>query len=158
MTAIKFSDDLVGEVCGHIALGKSLRQIEKLNGMPSTSAIIKWLAQGDAYIAAGEVENPKAKFVAQYARAREAQADYLADEILDIADDSQYDLTTDENGREIVNTNHIQRDRLRVDSRRWLAGKLKPKKYGDKQQVEQSGPDGGPIETVNTINLNFVKP
>lgn len=141
----EFSEEVVGEVCAHLALGKSLRQIERIAGMPSTSAIIKWLAQGDACIAAGVLDDPKAKFVAQYARAREAQADYLADEILDIADDSQYDIAVDADGKEIVNTNHIQRDRLRVDSRKWLAGKLKPKKYGEKQQVEQSGPDGGPI-------------
>jgi hypothetical protein len=155
---IEFSDDVALRICGLLAEGNSLRRIERMEGMPTKSAILMWLLQAEQLKAAGELTHPKVTFLDHYARAREVQADCLADEILEIADESQFDTATDDQGKEIVNMNHIQRDRLRVDSRKWLAGKLRPKKYGEKQQVEQSGPDGGPIETVNTIKLEFVKP
>lgn len=132
---VDFSPDLVAEVCGLISVGNSLRKIERMEGMPTKAAIMKWLLEGEAYKANGEPEHPKAVFVDQYARAREVQADTLAEEILEIADDSTFDTALDENGKVIVNMEHIQRDRLRVDSRKWLAGKLRPKKYGDKVQV-----------------------
>lgn len=63
-----------------------------------------------------------------YARACEDRADLMADEILSIADN------TDNRDNVIV-----QRDRLRVDSRKWLLAKLQPKKYGDKIEHEHSG-------------------
>lgn len=46
-----------------------------------------------------------------------------------------------------------KRDRLRVDTRKWLASKLKPKKYGDKVDLTHSGPGGKPIETVSRVEL-----
>jgi hypothetical protein len=83
-------------VCGHISLGLSLRKIEAIDGMPTKSAIMMWLLQGETLKAAGEEKNPKAVFVDQYARAREVQADSLADDIITIADDSQYDTVTED--------------------------------------------------------------
>lgn len=74
--------------------------------------------------------------IQQYARAREAQADKFADEIIAIADDGTRDTFTDENGNERTNQEVIARSRLRVDARKWLAGKMAPKKYGDKLDVE----------------------
>jgi hypothetical protein len=75
-------------------------------------------------------------FREQYARARDAQADTLADEIIDIADDGSNDWMEREleSGKtiEVVNAEHISRSKLRVDARKWVAAKLKPKKYGDK--------------------------
>lgn len=64
-----------------------------------------------------------AEFSAQYARAKLIQADLLAEDCLDIADDS-----TPEN---------VTVDRLRIDSRKWLASKLLPKQYGDRVLLEQ---------------------
>jgi hypothetical protein len=74
------------------------------------------------------------EFRHQYARAREAQADFLAEEILQIADDGENDTYATENGP-AVNHDVVQRSRLRVDARKWLASKLAPKKYGDKLAV-----------------------
>ena len=72
----------------------------------------------------------------QYARAREAQADKLVEDILAIADDGSNDTYTDEEGFERTNHDVIARSRLRVDARKWLAGKMAPKKYGDKLEIE----------------------
>jgi hypothetical protein len=86
-----------------------------------------------------------AKFREQYARAREAQADAIFDEILDIADDGSNDWMErrreDGSVDEVVNHEHIQRSKLRVDARKWMAGKLAPKKYGEKVQLDHGVTD-----------------
>ncbi|MCK5600579.1 terminase [Candidatus Pacearchaeota archaeon] len=93
----------------------------------------------------------------RYARAKEAQADFMADEMLDIADDGRNDWMKrhQANGEsvEVVNNEVIQRSKLRIDARKWLASKLKPKKYSEKLQQEISGPGGGPVQTNATINF-----
>jgi hypothetical protein len=95
---VGFSEDIAARICGLISEGLSLRKIEMKEGMPTKSAVLSWLLQGEAYKANGEPTHPKAPFLDQYARAREVQADCLADDIISIADDSQYDLTTDDSG------------------------------------------------------------
>ncbi len=100
--------------------------------MPARSTVIGWLFDGE-----------HEDFMDQYARAREAQAEARADEIVDIADDESGDFTTDEDGKRVVNHEQIQRSRLRVDARKWIAAKLLPKRYGDK--LQHTGEGGGPI-------------
>lgn len=95
--------EMARAICEAIASGKSLRRILSRAGMPSYAAVCVWLREDRV-------------FQDNYARAREAQADYLAEEIIEIADG---------NG-------DVQRDRLRIDARIWYAGKLRPKKYGEK--------------------------
>lgn len=75
------------------------------------------------------------EFLQLYARAKERQADRLAAEILDISDETSKDTLRSEDGDEYANNEWIARSRLRVDSRKWLASKLLPKKYGDKLDV-----------------------
>jgi hypothetical protein len=100
--------------------------------MPGVSTVYRWLSD-------------KPEFRDMYARAREDQADTLADQIVEIADQKEGDYGVDGDGVLVANTDHIQRAKLRVDARKWVAAKLKPKKYGDKLSTEHSGPDGGPI-------------
>jgi hypothetical protein len=83
-------------------------------------------------------------FSAQYARAKLFQADLLAEEMLDIADDGTNDWmeTFGDDGESIgwkINGEHVQRSRLRIDTRKFLAAKLLPKQYGDK--VEEKNPN-----------------
>jgi len=122
------SQEVFDRICERIAGGESLRSICQDEDMPATSTVCKWLAEHDG-------------FSEQYARAREAQADAIFDEILDIADDGRNDWM-ERNGEEsagwAANGEHIQRSRLRIDSRKWMAGKLKPKKYGEKLEHEHS--------------------
>lgn len=76
-------------------------------------------------------------FRVQYAQAKVDQADILAEECVDIADEDALDVRIDpETGFETCNTEFIARSRLRIDTRKWLAGKLLPKQYGDAKQVE----------------------
>ena len=113
-----YTVELAEMICREIAAGKSLNRILKAKGMPDYSTVSRWL------ILHSEFRN-------NYARAREDQADTLADEIIDIADDSLRDHTEDGE----VNAENIQRSRLMVDARKWVASKLKPKKYGERLEL-----------------------
>ena len=125
-----FSQEIADKICEGIADGKSLRSICQAEEMPAKSSVFKWLSQHK-------------EFADQYARAREAQADALFDEILEIADDGRNDSYTDEDGNERTNQDVIARSRLRVDARKWMAGKLRPKKYGEK--LELAGDPQNPL-------------
>lgn len=73
-------------------------------------------------------------FSERYAEAKRHQVDVLVEEILDIADDKSNDETTNDEGKIICNTEYLNRSRLRIDTRKWLAAKLMPKIYGDRVQ------------------------
>ena len=120
---------IASAICERIAKGESLRGICEDAEMPAASTVFKWL-------------NEQPSFSEQYARAREAQADTIFDEILDIADDARNDWMErrgEEDAGWQANGEHIQRSKLRIDARKWMAGKLRPKKYGEKIDIEHSG-------------------
>lgn len=94
--------------------------------------------------------------VEQYARAREAQADKLTEDMLEIADDASGDTMMTENGPR-MDAEYVARSRLRVDARKWLASKMAPKRYGDKLTAELTGKDGAPIE-ITQIQRVIVDP
>jgi hypothetical protein len=122
----EFTEDKADAICERLADGESLRSICLDTGMPSQPAVFRWLAANET-------------FRKQYAIAREAQADSLFDEMLDIADDTSLDTRKGKDGDEQPNTEWITRSRLRVETRKWMAGKLRPKVYGDKIDVEHGG-------------------
>lgn len=137
----EFAQETADAICERIADGESLRSICKSDEMPACSTVFKWLAASQS-------------FAEQYARAREAQADALFDEILDIADDGSNDWMVkngadDENLGWRENGEALRRSVLRVDARKWMAGKLRPKKYGDKlQHTDASGE--GPVQIAHS--------
>lgn len=124
--------ELAAEICGRLAGGESLVTICRSDGMPCLKTVYRWVAAND-------------EFRAMYVQGREDQADTLADQIIDIADDGRRDYGISEDGCPIVDHDHISRARLRVDARKWVASKLKPKKYGERVSAELTGLDGGPI-------------
>lgn len=74
-----------------------------------------------------------------YARAREDRSDKLADEIVAIADECEYEPVTDISGKTVAvmfDKTAVARNKLRIDARKWTASKLKPRVYGDKVQLE----------------------
>ncbi len=105
--------------------GKSLKSIlDSDKKLPNRTTVYKWLNE--------ENEAFDKEFLNNYTRATQDRADFLVEEILTIADDQTEDVYTDDEGNEHTNHNVINRSRLMVDSRKWIAGKMKPKKYGDK--------------------------
>lgn len=134
--ALEWTPILEQSILLRIAHGESVRQIAQDSAMPASSTIYEHLIESK-------------EFAEQYARAREAQMESMADEILAIADDSTNDTMTIKRGdleTEVADNEWINRSRLRVDTRKWLMGKLAPKKYGEKIQSEHTGKDGGPIQ------------
>lgn len=141
-----YTPEIAAVICERLANGESLRQICAADDMPGRSTVFRWAAENVA-------------FRDQYAVARAAQAEHMADELLDIADDGSNDWMERfySEGQSLgwqVNGEHIQRSRLRVDSRKWLLSKLLPKKYGDAIRQELTGPNGGPIETRSVVELS----
>lgn len=120
-------DAVIGdEICERLVNGESLRKITCDDHIPAASTIFKWL-------------NDNKDFAEQYAHARDAQADTLADEIVDIADDGSNDYMERDDGSTEYNGDAVARSKLRVDARKWVAAKLKPKKYGDKLDLTSGG-------------------
>lgn len=122
------------EICARLAEGQSLRAICRDEAMPDARTVFRWLEADET-------------FRQRYARAREAQADALADEIIDIADTPVMGVKTKttEDGVETVEGDMIEHRRLQVDARKWTASKLRPKKYGERLSTELTGADGGPV-------------
>lgn len=124
-----FTKDLADEICARLAEGKSMRTVLKADNMPAMSTVFKWLRENN-------------EFSEQYARAKEESADALVDEMLEIADDGSNDLMTIEKGDtsyEMENKEVTNRSKLRVETRKWIASKLKPKRYGDKLDLTSGG-------------------
>jgi hypothetical protein len=109
--ALEYTKELGDEICALLLEGNSLVKACKETGAEYRT-IFKWIK-----------EYPD--FADNYTHAREMQADSLADGILDIADDSA--LASDDR-------------RVKIDARKWYAGKLKPKKYGEKQLGDADNP------------------
>jgi len=118
---MRYRPALAARLCERLGAGEPLSLICREPGMPSATAVLAWLA-----------DPRRADFQAALARAREARADALVDEILSIADDA-------------TGAEQVQRSKLRVDTRRWLAAKLAPAKYGEASSLEITGPGGGAI-------------
>lgn len=111
-----FTPELGEAICDAMLAKVSLRAIEEMEGMPHRNTILRWLSKYP-------------EFADKYARAREAQADLLDDEIQVAAD--------------MADVEDWQLHRMRIETMKWRAGRMAPKKYGDK--IAHTGPDGGPI-------------
>lgn len=121
---VVYTPEIAAKICALLVDGCSLRTLCAKPGMPALSTLLTWLG-----------ENPD--FREQYALAREMLAETLADEIVEIADEAQG-----------CDTAGVNAAKLRVDSRKWVAAKLWPKKYGDKLTPETSGKEGGALPPV----------
>ena len=132
---------------------KELKRVHK--NVPSHTTVENWLHEDK-------------EFLARYARAKEDQADYLVEEMLQIADDSSEDEIfieaedgSGQTAKRVCNKEFIARSRLRVDTRKFIAAKLKPKKYGDKVDVTSGGePLPGPAIVLSpmekAVRLAFI--
>jgi hypothetical protein len=143
-----YNTDTTTAICIRLGLGESLREICRDENMPDKSTVMRWLASHQ-------------EFRDQYASAREAQADYYAEEIIEISDDGSNDWMERQRGdgeiEEVENKEVLARSRLRVDTRKWLMARMAPKKYGDKVVQEITGPEGGPAQ-IQRIERVIVDP
>lgn len=131
-----FNEEVAAHICAEIASGRSLRSVCRDKGMPDKSTVFRWLSKHET-------------FRDQYARAQEDRTAAMAEEILEIAD--QYDSV-----QEKLDTDHIQRAKLRIDARKWLMSKMAPKRFGDKQEIDHKSSDGS--MTPKRIELVALSP
>lgn len=137
----KYTEELGEKICAGIMAGYSLRKVCSADGFPALSTLFYWML---------DKAHP---FSEQYARAREVQAELLADQLIELADDDSNDVTGELG---MPNSVAVQRSRLKVDTRKWVASKLLARKYGDSATLKLGGdPDGVPIQS--SIAVTFVR-
>jgi hypothetical protein len=117
-----YTQEMADHICAELAGGKSLRSICKEEGMPHRDTVFLWLRQ-------------QPEFAAQYALAKRESADAHFDELMFIADEAPH-MTLNKHGAEVVDNGYETFRRTRIDTRKWAASKLGPKKYGDKLEVD----------------------
>lgn len=127
-----YTKDIAENICEKISGGLSLRAICAEAGMPARGTVYRWL-----------IEN--ADFQDQYARAREKQADYFAEEIIEIADSAEAESAA------------VSKAKLQIDARKWAASKIAPKKYGDKTELDVKSSDGSMRPSVRLDAEEFRK-
>ena len=127
----KYTKELATTLCARIATGESLNHISQDPAMPHKTTIQKWLLE-------------KAPFANQYTRAKEQLADQYAEEIIEIAD------TADDSS-----TASLAKAKLQLDTRKWLAARLKPQKYSDKTNSESTDTDNS-VPRQQTIDLSQI--
>lgn len=118
-----YTKQIADVICIRLSEGESLRDIVKSPGMPDRATVYRWLLEQPA-------------FCDLYTRAREEQADTLADEIISIADESpEISEVRDKDGNVLdikIDSGYVNYQKQRIEARKWTAMKLKPRKYGDK--------------------------
>lgn len=136
----KYTPKIAREICNRIIEGEPIRQIALLEEMPNERTMYRWL-------------DSHKEFCQQYTRAKEIQMDKFNEELIDIADDSRNDWIERESERTgktyvALDAEAIARSKLRIETRKWLMGKHKPNKYGDKITLEGDGI----IPVINVFN------
>lgn len=114
----EYSDEEADTLCAWIQGGGSLNAYCR-NAGRKPETVYRWMRENTA-------------FQARYAQAHEDRADTLTDEMLEIADDAA-------NGFGGPSIEGVAAAKLRVETRKWIASKLRPQKWGDKQVVEHVG-------------------
>ena len=145
----KYTLDLADVICSRLACGESMRSVSRDEAMPALSTLFKWIREDEA-------------FSEQYVKAKEESADALVEEMLDIADNGTNDYmeSLGQDGECLgykLNGEFVQRSKLRVDVRKWAASKLKPKKYGERAQVDNISSDGSmtPKASIDASGLSI---
>jgi hypothetical protein len=125
-----YTDITARKICAKILDGESLNSICKNPRFPNIQAVKKWL-----------IDPRFSAFREMYYYARRGAVELLMDEVIEIADNTGNDWieTYDKDGKVNglkPNTEAIQRSRVRIDTRKWLAAKLIPRIYGEKLEIE----------------------
>ena len=121
---IEWTEEMKDRIFDLIATGSSIAEIAGTQGFPVQSTFYRKMADDDEF----------ARFIA---RAREAQQDHEADYCIELADSA---TPEDYNVK-----------KLQIWARQWRAGKLAPKKYGDKPEIIVNNNNTAASATV--INL-----
>lgn len=116
-------------MCELLMTSGSLRAVCRTEGMPDRGTVMRWVVD--------DIDG----FAAKYARAKDMGIDEFVDETLEIADDGTNDWMKTERGPQL-DSEHVQRSKIRIETRRWLAERMAPKRYGLKQGMDVTNSDG----------------
>lgn len=122
----KFTEEIFDEILKRISEGETLRDICRDDHMPNYSTVYSWLKKGD-------------DIAQRFARARDIGFGAIAEDCMKIADDGQNDWM-ERKGKKELNSEHVQRSKLRIETRLKLLGVWDPKRYGTK--IDHSSSDG----------------
>lgn len=129
----KYTPELFEAICQRIETGETLTDICRPEEMPNRSTVHDWIAAHD--------------LSQRFTRARDKGFDAIAESCFAIADDARNDWMErfDDDGAGVgwkLNGDHVQRSKLRIETRLKLLAKWDPKRYGEKIQTEHSGEVG----------------
>ena len=150
----KYTEEIAQAICRRIACGETLTAICSDPRLPSLRTVTYWLA-----------DKRFREFRDNYYHARRVAAEIRVDEIIDIVDNrsNDYTIVYDDNGDPVdllANHANVQRDRLRVDTRKWLAAKLLPKLYGERvsHDLEATGELAEMLKAASNRSTGLPKP
>lgn len=131
MTTIGYTPELAAKICAELLEdgARSLRTVCKMKGMPSKATVFRWL-------------RIYPEFATMYALACEDRADMVVDEIIEIADKAP------------STKGGVHKAKLKIDTRKWFAGVIRPKKYGARITQEHTGAGGGPIQSEGMLTIS----
>jgi hypothetical protein len=151
-----YTEKIGAFICQELCKGQPLTKICKDPKVPSIPTVFTWLNPLHP--------NHKPEFLKSYREAREVQGEVYAEQSVEIADDGRNDTYTRLNPRtkkveKVVDYDHIQRSKLRVDTRLKMASHLTPTKFGENKKLQLTGKDDTPLipQAINLV-VNFVKP
>lgn len=133
-------ESIMADVCDRLSAGGSLqgacREIEDAK----FQTILDWVEKYP-------------ELASQYAQARARGYQLLSDEIIAISDETEVEARyQNEDVKLVLDATAVARNRLRIDTRKWMLSKMLPKVYGDKVTQEHTGAGGGPI-TMAAVDL-----
>ena len=133
-----YTEELALDICTRLGLGQSLRKICLDDRIPHIATVMSWLTK-------------KPDFLEQYTRAREIQAETQFDELIDIVDQPpELNHILDKDGKPIevkFDSSYVAWMKLRVDTRKWTAARMAPKKYGEQKTPEE-------VHDMTVIDVN----
>lgn len=146
-----YTEEMGKAICDLLSDGESLVSICSTDGFPTRPTVMNWLKQFP-------------EFATKYAQARINQADALFDDVLSLADNTceGTKTVTETSAAGAVVTKEYTGDmlehrKLQIETRKWIAGRIMPKKYGDRVVQEHVGADGGPIASTTTVTNDPVE-
>jgi hypothetical protein len=139
---MKRTTEIEDEICKRLAEGEPLRAICRDEHMPSWQAVYQWMDADE-------------DFARRIAHARNLGHDAIAESALEIADDGRNDWMDRLDKDQVpigyqLNGDHVQRSKLRIETRLKLLAKWNPKKYGERTAMELTGANGGPVQMTDT--------
>jgi hypothetical protein len=119
-----YTEELAERICLLVATTTiSIKKLCKLHpDLPNQDTIFQWRYRYST-------------FSDQWNKAMVFRAQLLAEEIIEISDDTHGDWLTDDEGKEVFNNEHFLRTKLRCENRRWMAPRLCKALYGDKSET-----------------------